>query len=516
MIQVERAPKFGWYYVTGVPRELGAYLSGVPGVRKERSTWIMGVDMLGVVDSWCDANGKGLAIPTFPPLPTPTNPKLYPFQVAAVNACVAKSRRFIVFEMGLGKTPTAIEALRLSSAGNILIVCPSIVKEVWRDHLDEWWPEHPEVATVETGVEAATASAPIIICSYGLVGQLKLDKLSAVVLDESQYCKQKGADRSKILAVMLKKHAPEMRLFLTGTPIEDQPVDLWHQVNLMYPGVFGSLSLFKKRYCNAIDNPYAYSGISWKGLNPSTAPELRARFAALSDRVTKAEVAHLLPPLNVSQMYVTSTKLTLDDMLQLGDVDTLKGVLAGYTDQKLERACNWVTEQQDFGNTHVVLMCYRRRTAKKLAKMTGGLLITGEVPIKKRHKLLAEASAAPTSVLVATMHSITTGISLSAYTRAMYAEMYYKPADMAQSMARFHRINSKLPVEVVLLILSGTLEERIAAVVMAKLEDTAKVYDAGVVDGGLEAALHTSESETELLASLRDMAASMEDEDPYL
>ena len=97
-----------------------------------------------------------------------------------------------------------------------------------------------------------------------------------------------------------------MALGLSGTPIDNRLDDLPGQVHAIWPNRFGSWWSFTERYYNC--TPGEYGGKHLGDLLEENLAELQDRIDAVSMRVTKEEVAHLLPPLRIQQI-VTGKQL---------------------------------------------------------------------------------------------------------------------------------------------------------------------------------------------------------------
>lgn len=94
----------------------------------------------------------------------------------------------------------------------------------------------------------------IIITTYGVVRQdidfLKEKHFSYIILDESQAIKNPN---SKIYKAVLQLQS-DYKISITGTPIENNLIDLWSQMNFLNHNVLGNLNYFKKTYLDTIKN----------------------------------------------------------------------------------------------------------------------------------------------------------------------------------------------------------------------------------------------------------------------
>ena len=353
------------------------------------------------------------------------------------------------------------------------------------------------------------------------------DTFDAIIIDESHYAKTQKAIRAKAVAAICAHNPTAIKLALTGTPIDNQPMDLWHQLECLWPGRFGSWFSFCKAYCNSRANEYATTGLEFFGLNQARAAELNERLTHVSCRVTKKEVAHLLPPFKVDTVRIRPTKKI--DYRQL--MVTLKDPMRDHKNKldtwcrdagetKFNHAKEFVAQALESGKTHVCVLTYNIETAEKLGALLREdghpvTVVTGEVVVSKRHGVLNEAKAATKSVLVASMKSIKEGIDLTPYTYILVAELYWQPSLISQVLARFHRLTSKAKGFCQILVLEGTIEEKIAHVLAAKYNDSSAVMQSGMSEEQIETALTVKMSDDEFVAELRKAAASRHEDDEY-
>ena len=126
----------------------------------------------------------------------------------------------------------------------------------------------------------------IIITSYGLIrqdiGVFENYNFEYIILDESQYIKNPESQIYKAVSRLTSTN----KLVLTGTPIENNLVDLWAQLNFINPGILGSLNFFKKNYVTDIH----------KNKNESAQDKLKDIIEPFILRRKKSEVAKELPP----------------------------------------------------------------------------------------------------------------------------------------------------------------------------------------------------------------------------
>ncbi|HUB07844.1 MAG TPA: DEAD/DEAH box helicase [Myxococcales bacterium] len=156
-------------------------------------------------------------------------------------------------EMGLGKTIQALALLlRQRERGErrpALVVSPTSVLPNWIREAERFAPSLRAVA-FSGGKRKLPGpeDADLIVTSYALLRRdaslLAAREWSAVILDEAQHVKNPAAATAQ--AARQLKGA--FRLVLTGTPVENRPLDLWSLFEFLLPGLLGSQEQFRKRY----------------------------------------------------------------------------------------------------------------------------------------------------------------------------------------------------------------------------------------------------------------------------
>ena len=457
--------------------------------------------------------------------------EVYPHQIRGISRGLEQRRIMLNFKPGLGKTATALLTMKTAGVARALIVCPAIVRDTWAQQFAMWWPKAMhEVQIVETGKEAVAANAPFVVVSYELMSKVAHQDWNAVVMDECHYLKTAGSKRAKEAAMVTdwrRLSNDALRLWLTGTPIANEPIDLHNQVELLYPSLWGSIHDFKRRYCLSRDNPRAYSGKEYYGVNPRFAVELRERLDAVSVTATEDEVASLIEkptfePIRVRpsrafniREYLANFDRRDSHNAKSGDAIRACGIA------KIEHVLALVRNDLAGGSTHIAVMTHLKATAYEIADALAGegvpvVCITGKDDHKKRHAEIARAVKEKHAIFVATMHCVSTGINeLKDFPDVIYAELDYRPDEVVQSMKRFPRIGSKARTRFRVLILEGTLEERVAKSVGRKLRDQKMISDVGTLAGDLEGALDERISDEEFYTRIQEAAAKMTTRDVY-
>ena len=141
-----------------------------------------------------------------------------------------------------------------------VVVCPASMKLTWERESEHWLPDR-SVAVLDGRTDATwtaeAESAEIVVLNYDILeahaDRLAARDLRALVLDESHYVKNAGAQRTKAaleLAAQLSDDA--LRLALTGTPVLNRPEELVSQLRVIGRlREFGSGARLTRRFRDA-------------------------------------------------------------------------------------------------------------------------------------------------------------------------------------------------------------------------------------------------------------------------
>ncbi len=225
------------------------------------------------------------------------------YQRDALSWMASMMRRRLNFiladEMGLGKTVQALallsEQIRTSPARlPALVLCPSSLVGNWRMEASRFVPSLKTVEILkgaDTQSALDTAGTDIFITSYTLLRK-NIESYTArtfgcLILDEAQHIKNPATENAKSCKMIRARH----RIVLTGTPLENSPLDLWSIFDFLHPGMLGHFKSFKDRFYSGGEEETGGQG------------ELAARIGPFILRRKKAEVALELPPRTEQTVY---------------------------------------------------------------------------------------------------------------------------------------------------------------------------------------------------------------------
>jgi SNF2 family DNA or RNA helicase len=190
-------------------------------------------------------------------------------QIEAYNKCVALwendlSHGFLLgFDMGCGKSKTAIDLINHVKARRVFIMCPLSVVPVWPEEFLKHSHMPYNVVPLEDGSvaermeqaksEMARGVPTVLVMNFEAMWRdpmrkfLLDNKWDVVIADEVHRLKSPGGKASRFAALL--RDRATYRLGLTGTPMPHSPMDLYAQYRFMDHSVFGtSFTSFKARY----------------------------------------------------------------------------------------------------------------------------------------------------------------------------------------------------------------------------------------------------------------------------
>lgn len=479
-------------------------------------------------------DAERLAEDPAPLLPYPVNANLYKHQIRGANMALRAFGALDaktpgggfgeLFEMGCGKTLTTIAVAgalyNLGKIDRVLVVAPTSVCSVWPHDLNQF-ATFPWEARVLLGDKKKRLKAlnelenwpfkalRIAVINYesthreGIFEALAAYKPDLIVCDESQRIKNPSAAQSKALHKL--GDAAPFRMILSGTPVQNNAVDLYSQYRFLDPAVYGAnFYAFKNRYC--IMGGYGqHQIVGYRNMD-----ELVEKEHSVAYRVTKEECLDL-PQQTFINRYVQFTdaeqaiyeQLRKSSFLELetGENVTATTILTMYlrlmqltggfltadestrpkqvNTAKLDALADIVDDYVvDAGKKLVIFARFRAEIAAienllRLRKIQYGS-IYGDVPMEERGKIVEDFQTNPdTKVFVAQIQTAGLGITLHAASTAVFYSYDYNYANYAQALARIHRIGQRLPVTYIHLVVDGSIDEKILAALENK-EDMAK------------------------------------------
>lgn len=215
-------------------------------------------------------------------LPKKLKEDLLPFQMDGVRFGLRRGGRCLIAdEMGVGKT---VQAIAIASCymheGPVLVVCPASMRCTWAEELERWLPfcRPADVHLVfghRNNLNDSAKCPKFVVISYTMLSRLQKSMLvmrwGLMIVDESHNlrCTKRLTECEETKAVLDVARKIKRVVLLSGTPSLSRPYDIFHQINMLWPGLLGKDKYdFARNYCsmeNEVSQGRSYKDFS-KGI----------------------------------------------------------------------------------------------------------------------------------------------------------------------------------------------------------------------------------------------------------
>ncbi|MBP1582727.1 MAG: DEAD/DEAH box helicase, partial [Victivallales bacterium] len=413
---------------------------------------------------------------------------------AGLGVCLAD-------DMGLGKTVQVLALLRqrqLEGAGGpSLVVMPKSLLGNWAAEAARFAPSLCCQFYVGAGRSLDDmAAADVVFTTYGTM-RLDAEALSAVefdycILDESQAIKNAESSTAKAARTLRARH----RLVMTGTPVENNLLELLSQLQFLNPGIFGQ-------------GRVAELGA---GLEEAQLRRLRQLVRPLLLRRRKEDVAKDLPPRTEQTIFCEMGDRQKALYEELRDYYRQKFQEEGMEANKMEAlaallrlrqaACHpllvnetltWVESAKfDVLLAQLESILDGGHKALVFSQFTKLLhLLEPELRTRNWQFCYLDGQTADRQAVVAdfqnnpdkrlfliSLKAGGTGLNLTAADYVFLLDPWWNPAVEAQAVDRAYRIGQTRPVFAYRLLTVGTVEEKVAKLQQSKRRLAEAILDA--------------------------------------
>ncbi|WP_038465762.1 DEAD/DEAH box helicase [Arthrobacter sp. PAMC 25486] len=486
---------------------------------------------LGIVDEQAQAWRKaisglldgGPAVPL--PAPAGLNATLRPYQLDGFNWLHFLYSNglggVLADDMGLGKTVQTLALMcqvKAEMAGAMppfLVVAPTSVVGNWASESVKFAPGLKVVTVSETfaksGMDSADffAGADIVITSYALFridfAEYAMQDFSGLILDEAQFVKN---HQSKAYQCARKLKAP-FKLAVTGTPMENNLMELWALLSIVAPGLFPSPKRFAEFYQRPIE----------KNTNATLLAKLRSRVKPLMLRRTKEAVIADLPAkqeqileveLNPRHQKIYQTHLQRERAKILGllkdvnknrftifqsltllrqlslDVTLVDESQAGVRSSKLDVLFEQLEDVVKEGHRALIFSQFTGFLGKVRERLIAeGIDFTYlDGGTRNRAAVVDEFKNGDAPLFLISLKAGGFGLNLTEADYVFILDPWWNPASEAQAVDRTHRIGQKKNVMVYRLVAKDTIEEKVMALKAKKSQLFSDVMSGDSLSGG--------------------------------
>ena len=431
--------------------------------------------------------------------------KLRRYQIAGVNWIIKKfhCRALLADDMGLGKSLQAITVLRRTKAFPAVICVPAFLKYNWVAELRKFAPELSFFICSGQTPKIPRKPFDIYIINYDILKfwavKFLAMKINFLVFDESHFVKNKSAQRTKA-ALKLSQRTDKV-LLMTGTPIENRPVEIFFQIALINPNIFPNWLKFAKRYNSCRRTMFGWQ--MGKAKNTKELNEILLNSCMIRRR--KEDVLTELPPIvrqvipleidnrqeyneaegDIIQWLADNTDLNIQKAKKVEAqirLDKLKFISAM---GKLDQIAEWIKNESE--NQKLVVFCYHKKVLEALnQKLENHILFDSEVKTDSRQKLVESfQNDENRRVFLTTLRVGGIGLTLTASHTTVFVQLDWNPGLHNRAEDRVHRIGQTADsVNAIYFIAKDTVEEKILGLIDGKRSDIRKVIDGEEVKDG--------------------------------
>lgn len=505
------------------------------------------------------------------------NRKLKEHQKEAVKFLLTRKKCILADTMGLGKTNELVVSSIEGNFDSILIICPASLKTSWKKELMYYIPEKDisiidgfnsktkseletflgysegksnktrdelldeaktngkwqfnkyvivnydildefftfSRATSEEGKKIAIENSPILKFIY--------NRKSCLIVDESHKLSNNTSIRYKVIKQLIKKGNPECVWLATGTPITNNPQNLFYILNLIENEVSGDLKYYRERYCdgkeiylkgeyekwkniwlksnkksNADSLSYEEKGLMREYINShakkimiangaTNLDELKERIAHIYLRREKEDIGKL-PEKRIHEIFYTLTpqeqieydklwdeyekaQLEKDENKEINK-DLLEGALyrkylSNLMVNNTIKLCDKILEKED----KVIIACCYDEELYTLKEHYGdnAVIYNGKCNLKQKDKAIEDFYNNPEiKVFIGNIIAAGVGITLINCKTLIFNNLQFVAADNKQMEDRVHRIGQTRDVDIYYQIYKNTQYEHMWDIVLRK------------------------------------------------
>ncbi|GAA4944114.1 DEAD/DEAH box helicase [Actinoplanes utahensis] len=465
---------------------------------------------------------SGQAAERLTPLPTPEGFQgaLRPYQERGLSWLNFLGRLglggILADDMGLGKTAQTLSLLLTDQPSKTLLVCPMSLVSNWFKEAGRFAPSlrvyvhHGGTRRRGDEFDEAVAGADLVVTTYGTalrdLETLRGVTWSRVVCDEAQAIKNSGTRQAQAVRAIPAR----TRLALTGTPVENHLAELWSIMDFCNPGLLGPAKRFRRRFQEPIET--RQDEVATAALKRATGPFVLRRLK------TDKTIISDLPEKNEMKMWCSLTpeqatlyQAVVEDMM--AEIESSEGiqrrgnVLAAM--MKLKQVCNHPAHLLKDGSR----LPGRSGKLARLEELADEIISDGDKALiftqyAEWGSLLQPYLAAHTDRPVLWLHgglskarrdelverfqtddepmlfllslkAAGTGLNLTAANHVVHFDRWWNPAVEDQATDRAFRIGQSRNVQVRKFICTGTLEEKIDAMIERKKALASSVVGTG-------------------------------------
>lgn len=436
------------------------------------------------------------------------NYKLRDYQKQGVNllSTLYKSSlgALLADEMGLGKTLQVISFFDVNNISNALIVVPKALLYNWRQEfmrfspnqqvviLDGNKPERDNLVRQLTKNQIVLISYSTLINDYELFDGYDFD---CVVIDEAQYIKNPATKTARTT----KKISADFFIALTGTPIENNLLELWSIFDFIIPGYLSDINTFKSNYLSNKVNQQKQIDSLKSAIDPfilrrnkkdvlKEIPDKiindiycemedyqKVLYKEYLDQVVKESIKNSTT-MDIIAQITRLRQISIDPKLVMPAYDKVPGKLQVFDE---------IISEIVASDEKVLVFSQYTTVLKGLAAHldesgTKYYYLDGETKPKRRMEDVERFNKNKTPVYLISLKAGGVGLNLTSASKVIIYDPWWNPAVEAQAIDRTHRLGQSKKVQVFRFLSINSIEEKIHLMNQSKLDVSNAVLDSKI------------------------------------
>jgi SNF2 family DNA or RNA helicase len=403
--------------------------------------------------------------------------QLYPYQEQGAAFLAERGRAYNADGMGLGKTVQAMHATQLVKAKRVLWIGPASTLP----NVQHEWPHwgYSPAMFYATSYEKVARNP-------GHWTDLEPD---TVIVDEAHYCKTRTAQRT--IAALSVARAAKRAWLLSGTPMPNNPSELWPPVRVLWGNItrslrIGSYADWLNRFCRWEMTEYGPK--IWGSQNLH---ELKPHLQRIMIRRRVEDVGLQLPPLRVDMQLLPRDARLEEALLQAGwtrdaaqflerqmvyeesteeaSLSRLRRILGTYKAARVGELLKEELRTKQYRK--IVVLAYHHDVISILGQVLepfGVVTLTGSTLPKRRQAAIDEFTKGRARVFLGQQTAAGVGLNLQVANEVVLVEPSWSPEDNAQAIKRVHRIGSTAPCRARIFSVEDSLDQGVMEVCARK------------------------------------------------
>lgn len=494
------------------------------------------------------------------------NRKLREHQKSAVKFLLSRKKCILADEMGYGKTTEMIVAAIEGNFDSIVIICPASIKSTWKDEL-LWYVPERDITIVESSLgktknelekmlgygegksgkknselqeefkeRGKWVDNRFVIVNFDILDefykipttrskeniqkaydespmlQYIMNRKSLIIIDEAHRLSNNTSIRYKVIKDLIKRGNPHSIYAATGTPITNNPQNLYCVLQFLGDPITDDYQYFMDRYCGAFKVPAKGEKEKWTNIwhqkgckgdlktfikenarmiqvpgEPQNLDELKERISHIYLRRVKNDLEGMVEKRIHEIFYDLSDEQKIEydklwdeyeenKLIENPDAELNKELIEGaiyrrYLSNQMVPYTIKLVDKFIAENEKVVIGCCYDEELYTLQKYYGKQCVVYNGKMNSKEKDAAQKEFMTNDevkVFIGNLQSAGVGLTLTSAKKLVFNDFSYVKGDNDQFQDRIHRLNQTDDVDIYFQIFRNTQYERMWEIVLKK------------------------------------------------